>query len=150
VSDREQIIDVLTRYATGIDSCDWELFRSCWADEVDLDYGDVGHFTDPNVLTTLFSQLHDPMGPTYHRLSNFVIAVDEAGDTATGRTYVNAVLMLTPGDGANWVEATGHYDDEFVRTADGWRIRRRVAHTPRILTGGPQAAVAAAAGIPHD
>jgi hypothetical protein len=147
-ADEAAIVKVLTRYATGIDRCDWPLFRSCWTDEVDLDYGDVGHFTDPDALTQLFSQLHDPMGPTYHRLSNFVI--DVHGDVATARTYVQAVLMLTPVDGANWVEAVGHYDDELVRTADGWRISRRVTKTPRILTGGAQAASAAAAGITHD
>jgi hypothetical protein len=144
-SDEAAIVNVLTRYATGIDRCDWPLFRSCWTDEVDLDYGDVGRFTDPDVLTQLFSQLHDPMGPTYHRLTNFVIDVD--GDTATARTYVHAVLMLTPDDGANWVEAVGHYDDELVRTGDGWRIRRRTTKTPRITTGGAEAAAAAEAGI---
>lgn len=133
-ADVAAIIEVLTRYATGIDSCDWPLFRTCWTDEVDLDYGDVGHFTDPDAFTTLFAQLHDPMGPTYHRLTNFVVAVD--GATATARTYVHAVLMMTPERDANWVEAVGHYDDELVRTGDGWRIRRRTTHTPRITTGG--------------
>lgn len=147
-ADEAAIVKVLTRYATGIDRCDWPLFRSCWTEEVDLDYGDVGRFTDPDALTQLFSQLHDPMGPTYHRLSNFVIDVN--GDSATARTYVHAVLMLSPDDGANWVEAVGHYDDELVRTDDGWRISRRVTKTPRILTGGPQAASAAEAGIPRD
>jgi hypothetical protein len=146
--DEVAIVRVLTRYATGIDRCDWPLFRSCWTDEVELDYGDVGTFTDPNVLTELFSQLHDPMGPTYHRLTNFVIDVD--GDAATARTYVHAVLMLTPVDGANWVEAVGHYDDELLRTKDGWRIHRRITKTPRITTGGPEAAAAAEAGIRHE
>jgi len=144
--DEAEIVRVLTRYATGIDRCDWQVFRSCWTDEVDLDYGDVGHFTDPDALTQLFSKLHDPMGPTYHRLTNFVVDVD--GDTATARTYVHAVLMLTPDDGANWVDAVGHYD-ELVRTDEGWRIRRRVTKTPRILTGGAQAAAAAEAGLPE-
>lgn len=133
-ADEAAIVRVLTRYATGIDRCDWPLFRSCWTDEVDLDYGDVGHFTDPDAFTSLFSQLHDPMGPTYHRLSNVVVAVD--GDTATARTYVHAVLMMTSEPNASWVEAVGHYDDELVRTADGWRIRKRVTVTPRITTGG--------------
>jgi hypothetical protein len=133
-ADEAAIIKVLTRYATGIDFCDWPLFRSCWTDEVDLDYGDVGHFTDPDAFTQLFSALHDPMGQTYHRLSNFVVDVD--GDTATARTYVRAVLMMTADPNAQWVEAVGHYDDELVRTADGWRIRKRVTTTPRITSGG--------------
>jgi 3-phenylpropionate/cinnamic acid dioxygenase small subunit len=133
-ADTAQITEVLIRYATGIDSKDWALFRACWTDEVDLDYGDVGHFTDPDAFTDFFAQVHDPMGPTYHRLSNFVIDVD--GDTATARTYVHAVIMVTLDDNGPWVDAVGHYDDELVRGADGWRICRRKTHTPRILTGG--------------
>jgi 3-phenylpropionate/cinnamic acid dioxygenase small subunit len=135
-ADKAQITEVLIRYATGIDSKDWPLFRSCWADEVDLDYGEVGRFTDPDAFTELFAQTHNPMGPTYHRLSNFAIDIDEAGDTATARTYVHAVLMVTRDDNSPWVDVIGHYDDELVRATDGWRIRRRVTHTPRMLTGG--------------
>jgi hypothetical protein len=85
-------------------------------------------------------QLHENMGPTYHRMSNFVIAVD--GDRATVRSYVQAVLMLQPDDSTNWVDALGHYDDVFVRTADGWRISERVSRTARTLTGGELAAEA--------
>ena len=66
----------------------------------------------------------------------FVIAVDESRETATARTYVHAVLMVAPGDNAPWVDVIGHYDDELVRGDDGWRIRRRVTCTPRMLTGG--------------
>jgi hypothetical protein len=49
---------------------------------------------------------------------------------------VHAVLMVTPDDNGLWVDVIGRYDDELVRGADGWRIRRRVTHTPRMLTGG--------------
>ena len=133
-ADKVQITEVLIRYATGIDSKNWPLFRSCWTDEVDLDYGELGTFTDPDAFTDLFAQVHNPMGPTYHLLSNVVI--DVTGDTATARTYVHAVLMVTPGDNAPWVDVIGHYDDELVRGPDGWRIRRRTTNTPRMLTGG--------------
>src|SRR3954468_9185086 len=133
-ADKVQIIEVILRYATGIDSKNWPLFRSCWADEIDADYGELGTFTDPDALTDLFEQIHGPMGPTYHRLSNFAIDVD--GDTASARTYVHAVLMVTADDNSPWVDAIGHYDDELLRGPHGWRIRRRSAHTPRILTGG--------------
>jgi hypothetical protein len=133
-ADNVQITELLLRYATGIDSKNWPLFRSCWADEIDADYGELGTFADPGALTELFAQIHGPMGPTYHRLSNFAIDVD--GDIATARTYVHAVLMVTPDDNGPWVDAIGHYDDELVRGPDGWRIRQRTARTPRILTGG--------------
>ena len=139
-ADKEQIAEVLIRYATGIDSKDWPLLRSCWTDEIDVDYQQLGRFTSADALTDVMRQLHENMGPTYHRMSNFVIAVD--GDRATVRSYVQAVLMLQPDDSANWVDALGHYDDVFVRTADGWRISERVSRTARTLTGGELAAEA--------
>ena len=139
-ADKEQIAEVLIRYATGIDSKDWPLLRSCWTDEIDVDYQQLGRFTSADALTDVMRQLHENMGPTYHRLSNFVIAVD--GDRATARSYVQAVLMLQPDDSTNWVDALGHYDDVFVRTPDGWRIGERVSRTARTLTGGDIAAAA--------
>jgi hypothetical protein len=139
-ADKEQIAEVLIRYATGIDSKDWPLLRSCWTDEIDVDYQQLGRFTSADALTDVMRQLHENMGPTYHRMSNFVIAVD--GDRATVRSYVQAVLMLQPDDSTNWVDALGHYDDVFVRTADGWRISERVSRTARTLTGGELAAEA--------
>jgi hypothetical protein len=140
--DKSQIAEVLIRYATGIDSKDWPLLRSCWTDEIDVDYQQLGRFTSADALTDVMRQLHENMGPTYHRMSNFVIAFDEAGDRATVRSYVQAVLMLQPNDSTNWVDALGHYDDVFVRTPDGWRISERVSRTARTLTGGDIAAAA--------
>ena len=139
-ADKSQIAEVLIRYATGIDSKDWPLLRSCWTDEIDVDYQQLGRFTSADALTDVMRQLHENMGPTYHRLSNFVIAVD--GDRATARSYVQAVLMLQPNDSTNWVDALGHYDDVFVRTPNGWRISERVSRTARTLTGGDIAAAA--------
>ncbi len=132
--DKEQIAEVLVRYATGIDSKDWPLFRSCWTDEIVVDYQQLGRFTSADALTEVMTRLHENMGPTYHRLSNFVIAVD--GDRATVRSYVHAVLMLQPDDSTNWVDALGYYDDVFVRTQGGWRIRERLSRTARTLAGG--------------
>ena len=131
--DKAQIAEVLIRYATGIDSKDWSLFRTCWTDEVDIDYGDLGHFTNADEFTALMTQLHDGMGQTYHRISNLVIKVD--GDRATARSYVHALLMAMPGDSSSWVDALGHYDDELVRTPDGWRIDKRTTHIARVLSG---------------
>jgi 3-phenylpropionate/cinnamic acid dioxygenase small subunit len=139
-ADKEQIAEVLVRYATGIDSKDWPLFRTCWTDDIDIDYQQLGQFTSADALTEVMMQMHDNMGPTYHRMSNFVIDVD--GDRATVRSYVHAVLMLRPDDSTNWVDALGHYDDVFVRTPGGWRISRRISRTARLLTGGDLAGAA--------
>ena len=38
-SDHDLITDVLVRYATGIDTRNWPLFRTCFTDDVQADYG---------------------------------------------------------------------------------------------------------------
>jgi SnoaL-like domain len=62
-----------------------------------------------------------------HRITDVAVGVD--GDTARARSYVDALLMGA--DGASGLNAVGWYDDELVRTGDGWRIARRhctIAH----------------------
>jgi 3-phenylpropionate/cinnamic acid dioxygenase small subunit len=132
-ADKAQITDVLIRYATGIDFKDWALLRTCWTDDVDADYGEVGQYSGVDAITGFMEQMHQGMGPTYHRLSNFAIAVE--GDRATARSYVFAHLQALPDNPTSWVEALGHYDDELIRTSEGWRIAKRTTHIARVQTG---------------
>lgn len=119
--DRQDIADVLLRYATGIDRRDWPLFRTAFADDCELDYGDIGSWSGVDAVTEFMDVSHSMAGHTMHRLTNQVISV--SGDAAEARTYVDA-LILAP-DNASGVNAVGFYDDELVRTAAGWRIARR-------------------------
>jgi hypothetical protein len=134
--DQFQIGDVLVRYATGIDQRDWELFRTCWTPDVVADYGQIGKFTGVDALTEFMIASHDAMGATHHGLSNFAIdvGVDGDRDRALSRCYVHAVLIAVPGDSSTWIDAVGHYDDVFVRSADGWRISYRTVHMARVMT----------------
>jgi hypothetical protein len=66
-------------------------------------------------------QAHAMAGHTMHRMSNQVITVD--ADKAAARTYVDAVILV--GDNRSGVNAIGFYDDQIVRTNDGWHIARR-------------------------
>jgi ketosteroid isomerase-like protein len=55
----------------------------------------------------------------FHRITNPIIEID--GDTATGNWHV--MVALTHPDGrAVWI--AGIYNDEFVRTAEGWKFKR--------------------------
>ena len=132
-ADKQQIAEVLIRYATGIDFKDWPLLRTCWTDDVEFDYGEVGRYSGVDAITDLMAQLHNGMGPTYHRLSNLAITVD--GDRAVARSYVFAHLQAAPDNPSCWVEALGHYDDELVRASQGWRIAKRTAHIARVQSG---------------
>lgn len=119
--DRQDISDVLVRYATGIDRRDWTLFRGIFTDDCELDYGEVGAWHGADAVMEFMQQAHAMAGHTMHRLTNQVITVH--GDTAEARTYVDALIMLA--DNNSGVNAAGFYDDELVRAEQGWRIARR-------------------------
>jgi 3-phenylpropionate/cinnamic acid dioxygenase small subunit len=133
--DREDIADVLLRYATGIDRRDWPLFRTIFADDCELDYGEVGSWQGVDAVTEFMQQAHELAGHTMHRLTNQVITVD--GDKAQSRTYVDALIMV--GDTGSGVNAAGFYDDEFVRTERGWQIARRRFTQVRVAAVGGSA-----------
>ena len=40
--DRNEIIDIESRYATGVDTRDRDLYRSCVTDEFELDMSSMG------------------------------------------------------------------------------------------------------------
>lgn len=118
---KQEIAEVLVRYATGIDSRDWPLFRTCFTADVRGEYEGLPVWDGVDVIAEYMEEVHAPMGHTLHRLSNLAIEVD--GMTATARTYVDAILMAA--DGASGVNAIGFYDDELVSGLDGWQITRR-------------------------
>ncbi|OBJ92017.1 polyketide cyclase [Mycobacterium gordonae] len=130
--DRQDICDLLVRYATGIDRRDWPLFRTVFTDDCELDYGEIGSWSGVGAVTDFMEKVHAMAGHTLHRLSNQAIAVD--GDKAVARTYVDALIMAA--DNQSGVNGIGFYDDEIVRTSAGWRIARRRFTAVRVSTVG--------------
>jgi 3-phenylpropionate/cinnamic acid dioxygenase small subunit len=128
-ADRDAIADVLVRYATGIDTKDWPLFRTCFTPDVHADYGDIGVWDGVDAITAYMDETHVAMPDTKHMLTNIAIELD--GDTATTSTYVHAVLVVSR-EPETSVDAFGRYVDRFVRTGDGWRIRERTFRTTRV------------------
>jgi 3-phenylpropionate/cinnamic acid dioxygenase small subunit len=118
---RQDVAEVLVRYATGIDRRDWDLFRTCFTEDCEADYGEIGGWHGVDEITGWMRVVHDACGHTLHRITNVVVSPAEGGVTA--RSYVEA-LVLGPDNDAG-VRATGYYDDELVDTPDGWRIARR-------------------------
>lgn len=118
---KQRISEVLVGYSTGIDRRDWDLFRSCFTEDCHAEYEGIGTWHGVEKITEFMIGSHADMGHTMHRLTNMAITVD--GDTARARTYVDAVLMAS--DGLTGLNAVGFYDDDLVRTDDGWRIARR-------------------------
>ena len=66
-----------------------------------------------------------------HRTGSYLLT--PTADGAKGRAYY---VLLDVTTRPSTVTATGYYDDEFVRTSDGWRIKRRTIH-PDVASVAP-------------
>jgi len=69
---------------------------------------------------------HRPgQGPLYVRNFSTNSVIEPSATGATGRAYA-AVIDLGEGAGKpSTLLGGGHYEDQYVKTADGWRIKRR-------------------------
>jgi ketosteroid isomerase-like protein len=124
IEDRLAIADLVTEYA-------WLLDHSRWHEVADL-------CTDDAVLTIRGREIRGQAGLAEwaeHRATNqarrtqhqmTLLRLEPSGDPdlLTG-TAALALHVAKPGHGGTYVDLVGEYRDEYVRTPDGWRFRRR-------------------------
>ena len=70
----------------------------------------------------------EPHGPAYARHFVFNHVIEPSRGGAIGKAYV-AIVDITPRQKPGFehsISVIGRYDDEYVRTAQGWRISKRV------------------------
>ena len=124
ISDRIEIQQLLIDYSTAIDQRRFDDLDRVFTPNAYIDYramgGIDGHY--PEVKAWLAQVL--PNFPAYaHMLGNFDVRID--ADTASSRTICFNPMVLD--EAAKQVLFCGlWYDDEFVRTPEGWRMTRRV------------------------
>ena len=137
--DEHAVQAVLHRYATALDTRDWEKLRTCFAPDVVASYESIGELHGYEAVERLCRRVLEPLAATQHVVSNVEVSVD--GDGATARCNLQSTHVRATPDGDNFVVA-GVYTDELVRTAEGWRIVRRSLR--RVWTTGRLHAAAAA------
>jgi hypothetical protein len=123
ISDRLEIQQLVVDYATAIDQRKFDDLDAIFTPDAYIDYRVMGGIDGqfPEVKAWLAEVL--PNFPAYyHLVGNFDIRV--SGDTAAGRTMCFNPMKLN--DGGQILLCALWYDDEFIRTAEGWRMTRRV------------------------
>ncbi|MGP4053664.1 nuclear transport factor 2 family protein [Mycobacterium sp. 4D054] len=124
VSDELEIRDLLSRYARGVDTKDWELYRSVFTEDAVIDYSSAGIPPGSrDEITGLFSKAFAAIPWTMHYITNIEAEFDSGpdGDTATVRAMFYNPMQL-PGM-AEQSSCGGYYFHDLVRTPDGWRSR---------------------------
>ena len=120
LEDEREITRLMTGYAWGIDSRNYDIFRTSFDDEIVAEYPS-NTFTTGDAITAYMEARHRDLGPTLHRNTN--VNITEVPDGASVITYVDAVL--TARDASTVWRARGYYDDLVIRTQGGWKIKKR-------------------------
>lgn len=123
---RQEIADVILRYARGIDRMDFDLVRDCYHPDAFDDHGSfaggVEEFID------FVKSFLVRWTATQHFMGNMLIEVD--GDVARAETYAVAYHRREDGQGNGKDDVFGvRYVDRFENRSGEWRIAHRVVAT---------------------
>ena len=127
VEDRQEIADLLVRYARAVDDGDDEQLARCFTADAEATFAGVPAGVGGRAITSF---LRSTMGTatrlaSTHNVANITVTV--RGDEADAIS--NAVVYGVRGDPPEMRARGVRYDDLLVRTPDGWRIKRRT-HRP--------------------
>ncbi len=113
-------------YAYGIDTRNWELYRSIFTSQITTDFSSYNG--GPGAQEMSAEQWVDGLKPlftgldaTQHSMSNPLVDLEPGGDGARCRMYMQAAHFLND-DPVPEFTIGGYYDDHLVRTDAGWRV----------------------------
>ncbi len=123
--DHYAIETVLKRYASALDTYNYDALDQCFVADAFVDYTEAGGIKGnyPQVKAWL-AQVLASIVQMQHFVANVEVSLD--GDSASVSSYTLNVNGLTDAAGAVSHMVVGAiYNDRFVRTAQGWRISNR-------------------------
>ncbi len=121
--DKIEIQELLARYARGVDSKDWELWKSVFTPDATVDYSSAGAAVGSrDEVAAWLEQALRVVPMTQHFISN--VEVDLDGDRAKVRAMFYNPMQL-PGM-ADLSYCGGYYHHDVVRTPGGWKSERLV------------------------
>lgn len=124
MNDKADIQDLILNYAWGIDTRNWALLRSIFADEIEMDFSSFNGTPASRIAADDWVAACRALLPgfdaTQHLLTNFMIEVE--GDTATAVVYMQAEHFIANSLGDNSHTLGGYYRHKLARDTDGWKI----------------------------
>jgi len=152
VADRLKMDDLLTRYATAVDSRDWVLLDTVFTPDAHLDYRSAGGIEGsyPEVRRWLSEVL-----PIFDVTQHFVVNREferVEGEARARSCFLNPNRLKV--HGKSWLFTVGgRYHDRLVRTGAGWRIAERLEITlwwDNPMPGLPEVPYSASGSPPPD
>ena len=133
--DLAEIHHLHSLYNQGTDFGNAERWVNVFSEDGIFRIGDTGEWVGRDQIAEYRRQSFAPRPANYtyrHWNSSWVITPTGDGG-ATGRVYW---MGFDPSAEQLAISDTGYYDDIYVRTANGWRIKQRHAHPDPSSAGG--------------
>jgi 3-phenylpropionate/cinnamic acid dioxygenase small subunit len=123
LQDKIEIQELLARYARGVDTRDWELWKTVFTEDAELDYTSAGiPLGTRDEIGAIFSQAFTGITWAQHFITN--IEVDLDGDRAKVRALFYNPMQFPHKDEQS--ACGGTYEHDMVRTPDGWKSEKVV------------------------
>ena len=122
MADRQAIVDLTIAYTWALDGRRYEELRQVFLPDAVASLG--GELAGVEAIIQRVTAALSPLDDSQHMISNHQVRLD--GDRATCRCYLQAQHVRHGVEGGDNFIVAGRYEDEAVRTPDGWRIARRV------------------------
>jgi len=123
--DELAIQHTISRYSEAASRADWDGVMSTFTADATWEIPSFGAvYRDHALIRQAMSGFVEQMA--YFVQVNAPASITVAGDRATARSMIRECGKFADRDEA--LEILGYYDDELVRTAQGWRFQRRVFH----------------------
>ena len=119
--DRTAIIDVVTNYGASMDRREWDLYRSLFLDELDIDFPDWTGAPQARISVDEWVRLvRSTLGgfeTTQHRIISHIIQIE--GDRATVDSHMTARHVWSPTE----VQFLGgFYTHSLIRQGGEWKL----------------------------
>ena len=123
--DEISIQQTINRYSDGASRADWDQVMSTFMPDGVWEVPGLGaRFQEHAVIRKVMAAFVGQMAYFVQINSPAIITV--SGDKATARSGIRECGKFADRDEA--LEVLGRYDDELVRTPDGWKFTRRTFH----------------------
>lgn len=123
LQDRVEIVEVLNRYSSSVDSFDRAGVRSTLADDIWAQYGNGEPATGGDAIAKWIDEATATVIWQHHLVSVYHVEID--GVQAKALSYLTSYQVFKENPAAA-VILVARYHDELKRTSDGWKISRRI------------------------
>lgn len=124
VIDKQAIHDLQVFYSLSIDSGAYDNLDCVFTNDIVSDYGHAGTHNSIGEIKNACRLALEPLTTAQHTNGNHWAEID--GDSARAGCHFTVHMYREGTPGGEHFEMGGEYEDELVRTDDGWRISHRV------------------------